>query len=58
VAGTVDDEDDDHEGEVHLVLEGSTWTLTADSYVTSVEADGASTIDVNGYTLYVNGVAQ
>ncbi|MBQ7542765.1 MAG: hypothetical protein IJT44_10805 [Clostridia bacterium] len=34
----------------------STWTLTADSYVTSFSGD-ASQIISNGHTLYVNGVA-
>ena len=33
----------------------STWTLTGDSYVTSLDCSG--TIDLNGHTLYVNGVA-
>ena len=35
---------------------GSTWTLTGDSYVTSLSGD-TSGINLNGYTLYVNGVA-
>ena len=35
---------------------GSTWTLTGDSYVTSLSGD-TSGIDLNGCTLYVNGVA-
>ena len=34
----------------------STWTLTADTYVSSFDGD-ASSINTNGYTLYVNGVA-
>ncbi|WP_026527342.1 hypothetical protein [Butyrivibrio sp. VCD2006] len=34
----------------------STWTLTADTYITSFDGD-ASSINTNGYTLYVNGVA-
>ncbi len=34
----------------------STWTLTADTYITSFEGD-ASCVNTNGYTLYVNGVA-
>ncbi len=33
---------------------GSTWTLTGDSYITSLSGD-VSGIDLNGYTLYVNG---
>ena len=35
---------------------GSTWTLTGDSYVTALTGD-ADGIDLNGYTLYVNGTA-
>ena len=35
---------------------GSTWTLTGDSYVSSFNGD-LSNINLNGYTLYVNGVA-
>lgn len=34
----------------------STWTLTADTYVTSFDGD-MSSVNTNGYTLYVNGVA-
>ena len=34
----------------------STWTLTGDSYVTSFNGD-LSNVNLNGYTLYVNGVA-
>ena len=34
---------------------GSTWTLTGDSYVTSLDGE-LSGLDLNGYTLYVNGV--
>ncbi|MCR5693518.1 MAG: hypothetical protein K6G89_00910 [Clostridia bacterium] len=44
-------------GTVNVTLEGgSTWTLTADSYVTSFTGDASNVIS-NGYTLYVNGVA-
>ena len=44
-------------GTVSVILEsGSTWTLTADTYVTSFEGD-ASGVAANGYTLYVNGTA-
>ena len=32
----------------------STWTLTADTYITSLDGD-VSNIITNGYTLYVNG---
>ena len=35
--------------------ETSTWTLTADTYVTSFSGSAANVIS-NGYTLYVNGV--
>ena len=34
---------------------GSTWNLTADSYVTSL--DNAGSINLNGHTLYVDGKA-
>ena len=34
----------------------STWTLTADTYITSFDGD-VSSINTNGYTLYVNGEA-
>ena len=34
----------------------STWTLTGDSYVTAFSGD-LSNVNLNGYTLYVNGVA-
>ena len=44
-------------GEVSVTLdETSTWTLTADSYVTSFTGS-ADQIVSNGYTLYVNGEA-
>ena len=44
-------------GEVSIMLdEGSTWTLTADSYVTSFTGNAEQVVS-NGYTLYVNGVA-
>lgn len=44
-------------GTVYVTLgAGSTWTLTADSYVTSLDGD-MSNVNLNGYTLYVNGVA-
>ena len=38
------------------LTEGATWTLTADSYISSLTCD-ADSIDLNGYTLYVNGEA-
>jgi len=44
-------------GTVHVSLdETSTWTLTADTYVTSFSGSAAN-ITGNGYTLYVNGTA-
>ncbi len=44
-------------GTVNVALEaGSTWTLTADTYITSFEGDASGVIG-NGYTLYVNGTA-
>ena len=43
-------------GETNLILEsGSSWTLSADSYVTSLDGD-TSGINLNGYSLYVNGI--
>ena len=44
-------------GTVSVVLDGtSTWTLTADTYITSFDGDAGNVIG-NGYTLYVNGAA-
>ena len=44
-------------GTVSVTLDASsTWTLTADSYVTSFTGDAANVIS-GGYTLYVNGTA-
>ncbi len=46
---------DGQAGEVYVELdEGSTWTLTADSYITSLTCD-ADAIDLNGHALYING---
>ena len=46
-----------NEGSVYLQIEsGSTWTLTGDSYVDALTCD-ADAINLNGHTLYVNGVA-
>ena len=43
-------------GTVNVSLdETSTWTLTADTYVTSFSGSAESVVS-NGYTLYVNGV--
>ena len=45
------------EGEVYVEIEdGSTWTLTGDSYITSLTCSAGS-IDLNGHTLYVGGEA-
>ena len=45
------------EGDVCVELDAnSTWTLTGDSYVTSLTCVPGS-IDLNGHALYVNGVA-
>ena len=42
-------------GEVYVELSGgSKWVLTGDSYITSLTCDAGS-IDLNGYTLYVDG---
>lgn len=42
-------------GSVYVELtDGSKWTLTGDSYITSLTCD-ADSIDLNGYKLYVNG---
>lgn len=44
-------------GTVNVKLDStSTWSLTADTYITSFDGD-ASNIVSNGYTLYVNGTA-
>ena len=48
---------DGQAGEVYVELSGgSKWVLTGDSYITSLTCD-ADSIDLNGHTLYVNGVA-
>ncbi|MDO4401278.1 MAG: hypothetical protein Q4D27_10080, partial [Coriobacteriia bacterium] len=44
-------------GDVYVeIADGSTWTLTGDSYITSLTC-GADAIDLNGHTLYVDGKA-
>ena len=44
-------------GTVSVTLdETSSWTLTADTYITSFDGS-AEQVTGNGYTLYVNGVA-
>lgn len=46
---------DETAGDVYVELtDGSIWTLTGDSYITSLTCD-ADSIDLNGYKLYVNG---
>lgn len=46
------------EGAVSVVLAAdAVWTLTGDSYIISFDGD-LSQVNLNGYTLYVNGVAQ
>ncbi|MBQ2466210.1 MAG: hypothetical protein II506_00395, partial [Lachnospiraceae bacterium] len=48
---------DGEAGEVYVELtDGATWTLTGDSYVTALTCD-ADSINLNGHTLYVDGVA-
>ena len=42
-------------GTVNVTMsDDSTWTLTADTYITSLIGD-TSRINANGYHLYVNG---
>lgn len=44
-------------GEVNVTLDAtSTWTLTADTWITGFDGDMAN-VTTNGYTLYVNGEA-
>ena len=44
-------------GEVNVTLDAtSTWTLTADTWITTLEGDVAN-VNANGHTLYVNGEA-
>jgi len=43
-------------GDVYVEIEeGSTWTLTADSHVSSLEVAKGSAINLNGHKLYVDG---
>ncbi|MBQ6317262.1 MAG: right-handed parallel beta-helix repeat-containing protein [Oscillospiraceae bacterium] len=45
------------EGSVSVTMDAaSTWTLTGDSYITALDGD-LSGLDLNGYTLFINGVA-
>ncbi len=43
-------------GQIYVELNSSTWTLTGDSYITSLTC-AADSINLNGYSLYVNGTA-
>ena len=44
-------------GDVNVTIEdGSTWILTGDSYIHSYTGS-MSSINLNGYTLYINGAA-
>ena len=46
---------DGEAGEVYVELtDGSTWTLTGDSYITALTCD-ADSINLNGHKLYING---
>ena len=46
---------DGQDGDVYVEIEdGSTWTLTGDSYITSLTCSAGS-INLNGHKLYVNG---
>ena len=46
---------DGQSGDVYVEIEdGSTWTLTGDSYITSLTCSAGS-INLNGHKLYVNG---
>ena len=46
---------DGQAGEVYVEIEdGSTWTLTGDSYITSLTC-GTGSVKLNGHKLYVNG---
>ena len=43
-------------GDVYVEIEdGSTWTLTADSYVSGLTVSEGSAINLNGHKLYVDG---
>lgn len=48
---------DGTDGDIYVeITDGSTWTLTCDSYISSLTCD-ADSINLNGYTLYVDGTA-
>ena len=45
------------DGKVSVTMDaGSTWILTADSWITSLDGD-LSGLNLNGYTIYINGNA-
>ncbi|MBQ6314324.1 MAG: hypothetical protein IJI11_01830 [Mogibacterium sp.] len=47
---------DGQSGDVYVEIEdGSTWTLTGDSYVSGLTVSDAGSIDLNGHKLYVDG---
>ena len=47
---------DGQSGDVYVEVEnGSTWTLTADSYVSGLTVTDADAIDLNGHKLYIDG---
>lgn len=47
---------DGQKGDVYIEIEeGSTWTLTADSYVSGLTVSKGTSIDLNGHKLYVDG---
>ena len=47
---------DGQSGDVYIEIEdGSTWTLTADSYVSGLTVSKGSAINLNGHKLYVDG---
>ena len=47
---------DGQSGDVYVEIEdGSTWTLTADSYVSGLTVSEGTAIDLNGHKLYVDG---
>ncbi len=54
--GSINEENEG--GAVTVTLDDtSTWKLTGDSYITSLEGS-LDSIDMNGHTLYINGAAQ
>ena len=47
---------DGQSGDVYVEIEdGSTWTLTADSYISGLTVSEGMAIDLNGHKLYVDG---